>query len=996
VTVTEDAPSAPGPTVAGEDGNGSGVTTVEEPVAAPLVPDLAEIHVPRGGRVLVVSDQHLSATPTEAAKAATGHLVEALAAWDGPGIVIIAGDGFEQLATPVAPLDQILDAHQAWTDALAAFAKGPARQVVVLPGNHDGQLAWDPELVDTVRRRLGASVLALAVDLVLDTGAGPQKVRVVHGNQDDPYNAFIDPRSPIDTPAGHHVVRQVLPEVELTAKPGGILEGLPWLNEPLAAGEMLGSRLLYRKLVGRLWWLTIPFLAAVVLRFLAFIPAVERLLQADAQRWLIGLGIALVTVAVIASLVALATMLRVSHALSETDLGHRSGTGAHNASPRESAARLIAEGYAGLVSGHTHEPELSVVGVGFYANSGCGVETVGPVPARFGFPRPFEAVRRSSRVELLANEVVEVRLVLAEVVERSPALLERLVTKRRPDRPTTPTVVGSLPSGATYPLQRHRLGTYVHRRRIRRWAAGLLIAAGLMNIVSAVIGPSERHLADIEDLIPLRLPRFAGVLSVLLGVALIGLSRSVRRGYRPAWAGVTLLLGLEAVLMVTKGHDWEEGVICGVLALWLLAEHKHFRVQPPGRSRWVIWGATFAVLAIGVAAALAALLDDPGQRHGRVFTGLALGVVVLLGWWAARPARRRATGAGDHEENLARGRALVEEYGGDTLDYFALRDDKELLFTGHGLVAYTVLDRTMLVSPDPICPPEEREDAWADAMDHADSNGWGIAVLAANATWLPVYHAAGLHDVYIGDEAIVDCQKFSLKGKSMKSLRGAYNRVSKAKYTVQVMDPLSVEGPLKDQLLSLMTETRQGEVERGFSMTLSRMFDPRDTGLLLAVCFDPDGKPVAFNQYIPAKAIGGYSLDVMRRTSDRDAPNGLTDFVIIETISWMAGRGYRGLGLNFATFRAVVSGEMEGGPWLKVQRKVLHHFSDTMQIESLWKFNEKYDPWWRPRYVITDTLLDDPRAALAIGRAEGEVEVPVIGRFFKPKGPDPAEPASGG
>ena len=87
---------------------------------------------------------------------------------------------------------------------------------------------------------------------------------------------------------------------------------------------------------------------------------------------------------------------------------------------------------------------------------------------------------------------------------------------------------------------------------------------------------------------------------------------------------------------------------------------------------------------------------------------------------------------------------------------------------------------------------------------------------------------------------------------------------------------------------------------------------------------------------------GGVGLQVdhvlMRRTADPDAPNGLTDFVIIETISWMKERGYRGLGLNFATFRAVVSGEAEGGPWLGVERKVLHRFSDTMQIESLWKF----------------------------------------------------------
>ena len=96
----------------------------------------------------------------------------------------------------------------------------------------------------------------------------------------------------------------------------------------------------------------------------------------------------------------------------------------------------------------------------------------------------------------------------------------------------------------------------------------------------------------------------------------------------------------------------------------------------------------------------------------------------------------------------------------------------------------------MLVSPDPIGPVDERLDAWSDAMDLADTNGWYICVLGASAPWLPIYQAAGLTEVYMGDEAIVDCQIFSLKGKSMKSLRGAYNRVSKAGYRVAVMPAL--------------------------------------------------------------------------------------------------------------------------------------------------------------------------------------------------------------
>ena len=147
----------------------------------------------------------------------------------------------------------------------------------------------------------------------------------------------------------------------------------------------------------------------------------------------------------------------------------------------------------------------------------------------------------------------------------------------------------------------------------------------------------------------------------------------------------------------------------------------------------------------------------------------------------------------------------------------------------------------MLVSPDPIGPLDERLDAWSDVMDLADSNGWYVCVLGASAPWLPVYRAAGLTGAYIGDEAIVDCPTFSLKGKSMKSLRGPTTGCPSPATTSSSCPP-SRPTQAAAQLEDLATETRQGEVERGFSMTLSRMFDERDTGLLLAVCLGPGGQ----------------------------------------------------------------------------------------------------------------------------------------------------------
>ncbi len=167
-------------------------------------------------------------------------------------------------------------------------------------------------------------------------------------------------------------------------------------------------------------------------------------------------------------------------------------------------------------------------------------------------------------------------------------------------------------------------------------------------------------------------------------------------------------------------------------------------------------------------------------------------------------------------------------------------------------------------------------------------------------------------------------------------------------------------------------------------MTLGRFFDPDDTGLLLTVAFASDGAPVAFCQFVPAPGIGGYSLDLMRRSIGTH-PNGLLDFVLIGTIRHLAEQGASGLALNFATMRAVLAGEMGGSVTTRVERYLLQRMSDSMQIQSLWHFNNKYDPDWRPRYAVYDFPEHIPAAALAVARAESFSELPLVGRMLVPR-----------
>jgi lysylphosphatidylglycerol synthetase-like protein (DUF2156 family) len=248
-----------------------------------------------------------------------------------------------------------------------------------------------------------------------------------------------------------------------------------------------------------------------------------------------------------------------------------------------------------------------------------------------------------------------------------------------------------------------------------------------------------------------------------------------------------------------------------------------------------------------------------------------------------------------------------------------------------------------------------------------------------------------MRSLYIGDEAIVDCKRFALEGHRAKGLRQAVNRVARYGYRVEFYDPAAVDPDLRLALSALLAESRQGDAERGFSMTLGRIFDPTDAGLLLAVAFGPDGRPAAMCQFVPAPGIDGYSLDLMRRSLGRH-PNGLIDFVLVETIRHLQGRGLRRLALNFATMRAVLAGEAGDGMSQRIERWLLGRMSESMQIESLWRFNQKYDPDWRPRYAAFDAPEHLAAAALAVARAEGVTELPLVGRFLRP----PAMAASAG
>jgi lysylphosphatidylglycerol synthetase-like protein (DUF2156 family) len=958
--------------------------------------DRAEIRLPVGSTVIVCSDLHLAPTATEASRLVTAELSERLRSWTGPGAVILNGGCFDP-AGGSASVTGALDAHGDFADLLGAVAGGDDRHLVVTVDRGQSDKP-DTAFEEALRERIGVTLVIPTVDVLFESDDRVQVVRVEHGHHTEPGSLVVTAASTDGSPlpAGRTSPRSYLADAR-------------WLSEPGDFARYLGSRVVYREIIGRIGWLVIPVLM-ILLAVRA--PVVAGLFARHGQhrqlgRWLVAGSIGVVVDAAALGLLSAVVIRRVFQALAGAT-GDR-GVEHPNEPSRAVAEALCSQGFAGYVAGHTRHPELTPLPGGFYANTGCGVLAVEPRSARVGLPPVFDGVLRRSWVELqVERSQVRADLVVAETPVPGPSRIERLAAHPRPERPDTPTVVASVPGGAGWPIDHAGLRAAPQRDRDRRIAAALALVATVVNVLSAVTPPARGRLRWLLMHLPVEVSQVASATIVFASLALLALARGLRRGHRVAWLATMVILVATVVLHVAKGGDVEEAVLAAAIAGWLAINAGSFRVRPDAGAfrRVVVVAAAGAGLAVGVAYLIVIFVGDHNRADTSVrglaerlggratialpggtpfvapaLTATGIGLAVLVAFRLLGPRRPHRSSPEEHRADQAIARRVVAEHGGDTLAYFALRDDKDWFFTGSSVVAYSVRNGVCLVSPDPIGPSIEWTDTWTEFSAFADRHGWPVAVVGAQPAWLPIYEAAGMRAIYMGDEAIVNCQAFTLAGGDMKSLRGGYNRVRKAGYHTIFLDPADIEPDLKAGLEALMTETRQGETERGFSMTLSRIFDPDDRGLMLSVAVDDDGRPAAFCQWAPAADVDGWSLDLMRRGADPDLPNGLTDFVVIDTIEHLKANGQMGLCLNFAVMRAVVAGEREGTV-LNLERKLLHKFSESMQIESLWRYNDKYQPYWRPRYAVIDAVEHAAAHTLAIVDAEGVAELPVIGRFL--------------
>ena len=510
--------------------------------------------------------------------------------------------------------------------------------------------------------------------------------------------------------------------------------------------------------------------------------------------------------------------------------------------------------------------------------------------------------------------------------------------------------------------------------------------------------------------------RSAGlIISVAIGLGIVAVARGLARGKRRAWTIAVALFAAAAVVHLLRGPD-PLVVLLSVAMVMALVWFRHdFRAKgDPGSMQQAI--AFVPIYLLGVLAFTAVTLiaesdhisqglslggivetafkgliglDGPYTYERSVFRDFFETALVVLGVAGLAillylVLRTFVQSQPPDEDRRGRAEEIVRTWGDDTLDYFALRRDKNYFFSadGRSLIAYLYVRGTAMVAADPIGPPEDTGRTIDEFLAFCADHGWRVAFFAVREADADVYRARGMHVVYLGDEAILHCDEFSLDGAGMKQVRAAVKHVEHG-HSFELMAETEASPELVAELNEISAAWRAGSAERGFTMELGEEVKGTEKDFVIAIAREKGGRVAGFLRFVPVYGSNpGYSLDLMRRRPD--STNGLTEYLIANAALALGARGFKRLSLNFAAWGRLLDSAENAGISGRVQRLIAKGLNPFFQIQSLRDFNQKFGPEWVPRSIVIDDLSDMPRVAMLYASVEGFLEVPVLSRVLEP------------
>jgi phosphatidylglycerol lysyltransferase len=509
-----------------------------------------------------------------------------------------------------------------------------------------------------------------------------------------------------------------------------------------------------------------------------------------------------------------------------------------------------------------------------------------------------------------------------------------------------------------------------------RWFVSVIVLlSGALMLIRSATPTLTQRLRILEQIVPLTILETSHLASALFGLFLFVVARGLMKGYRNAYRTTLALLLGGAVGGVLKGLDYEEAIIFVLTAALLWTQAGLFKL-PSRKGGTAIAILAPIVLALFVFAATGIASFDGSELSGALWLTFAhtaeaarflraLCVLLLAGllvgiYLIMRIPHRYVPPA---SEEIDRALALYQRLGRGTHALTAANLDKTILFLNDGgFCLYRTIGRYMAVFADPTLAPGMERYCVSMLHQRAAELDRTLVFYQISAHWLPVLHDFGYSFFKLGEEAIVELDRFNIHGDKGKAMRNALSRFSNDGYRFQVLTAVEVSRRLPELKAISDAWLRSKKVrEKQYSIGFF------DAAYLAkgpcATVSNGTGRMVAFSNMLLGPNREELSVDLMRYTPD--CPNGIMDLLLLHLFDWGREQGYRNFNLGMAPISTV--GAVRQAHLGEHLANILFQYGEHWyNFKGIRLFKEKYNPRWVPRYLAYPAFWMWPQVTVNI------------------------------
>lgn len=520
----------------------------------------------------------------------------------------------------------------------------------------------------------------------------------------------------------------------------------------------------------------------------------------------------------------------------------------------------------------------------------------------------------------------------------------------------------------------------------RLFPAFLVFSLGVINILSVITPPIAVRLKLLQKFIPLDPIYATNVLVLFIGLILLVTSAFLIRGQRNAWLLALVLSVLSLFGHIFKALDYEESILASLVIITLLFSMKQYRLKSNTRlfqlgikTALLIFSAVLAFGFIGfyfidkrhfgvdfswqqsleLVCKNFLLLNDEGIRPLTHFGHEFIWLAHMLGFAAwgfliftlVKPYFKYKPQEISLREKAM---ALIEQYGDSSLDYFKTYRDKLMFFSEQyeAFIAYRMANGFAIVLEEPVCSEEFKIPVLQEFEKHCRKMGLKTAFYRVDETGISYFNHLHKKKLLIGQEAILDLDRFTLEGREKKSLRNALNSLQKKGCTTNIC-----RAPLDKELLAELKHVSDewlkyfDKKEIVFSQG---MFD--ETEIMqqdVIVLRDSSNSIVAFLTIIPDFAPEECTYDLIRRSAN--APGGCMDALIIGLIKYGRDKKLKYLNLGLVPMAGIEEPENTAEHLIRYAYEKIKRFR---HYAGLREFKEKYATTWVNKYLVYENDFD--------------------------------------